>query len=191
MGHRDDHRDTRRDDHGDTRREWRSNGPASGGQGRGNAHRTVATRRRLGGAVALAAVALLAAGAPPASARATPAQKTPLTQTNRSCDGTVIGGERPAAFGHAVMTRPASGKLVVSVSVAGARPDTTYAIRVIQLLPGDADCHGVAGYLTTDSLGAGRANVQEVVLPGVSRAWVDLNATDDFTDFLDGEPVSF
>jgi hypothetical protein len=120
-----------------------------------------------------------------------PAQKVALTRTNHSCDGVRIDGDRPTPFGQAVVTRPASGKLVVSVSVTGASPDTTYAIRVIQLLPGDADCHGIAGYLTTDSLGGGRASVQELVLPGASQAWVDLNATDDFTNFLDSDPVSF
>lgn len=138
----------------------------------------------------------VAAGAAPAGAasvagQATPAQKVALTRTNRTCDGVMVDGDRPTPLGQVVVTRPASGKLVVSVSVTGGSPDTTYAIRVIQLLPGDADCHGIAGYLTTDSLGGGRASVQEAVLPGASRAWVDLNATDDFTDFLDGEPVSF
>ncbi|MFC8504271.1 hypothetical protein ACFUC1_18080, partial [Pedococcus sp. NPDC057267] len=135
------------------------------------------------------------AGAPPAGGAhppaATPAQKVVLTRTNRNCDGLMVDGDRPTPVGQAVVTRAASGKLVVSVSVTGASPDTTYAIRVIQLLPGDADCHGIAGYLSTDSLGAGRASVQEAVLPGASQAWVDLNATDDFTNFLDGEPLSF
>lgn len=162
--------------------------------------------RRVGLTVTLAVAGLVAVGTTPAGAapaavtpagaasvagQATPAQKVALTRTNRTCDGVMVDGDRPTPLGQVVVTRPASGKLVVSVSVTGGSPDTTYAIRVIQLLPGDADCHGIAGYLTTDSLGGGRASVQEAVLPGASQAWVDLNATDDFTNFLDGEPVSF
>ena len=145
-------------------------------------------------AVTLAVGGLVAVGTAPADAApagAVPAQKVALTRTNRNCDGVMVDGDRPTPLGQAVVTRPASGKLVVSVSVTGASPDTTYAIRVIQLLPGDADCHGIAGYLTTDSLGGGRASVQEAVLPGASQAWVDLNATDDFTNFLDSAPVGF
>ena len=152
--------------------------------------------RRVGLTVALAVAGLVAAGTAPAGAApaggpATPAQKVALTRTNRTCDGVMIDGDLPTPLGQAVVTRPASGKLLVSVSVTGGSPDTTYAIRVIQLLPGDTDCHGISGYLTTDSLGGGRASVQETVLPGASQAWVDLNATDDFTNFLDSEPVGF
>lgn len=149
------------------------------------------TTRRTLWAVALGVASTLLVTAQPASARATPAQKVTLTQTNRSCAGTVLDDVHTQAFGSAVVTKAASGKLLVSVSVADARADTTYAIRVIQVLPGDADCHVVAGYLTTDSAGSGEAGVQERVLPGASQVWVDLNATDDFTDYLDGPLLSF
>ncbi|HET8766478.1 MAG TPA: hypothetical protein VFM86_04050 [Pedococcus sp.] len=86
--------------------------------------------RRVGLTVALAVAGLVAAGTAPAGAApaggpATPAQKVALTRTNRTCDGVMIDGDLPTPLGQAVVTRPASGKLVVSVSVTGASPDTT------------------------------------------------------------------
>jgi hypothetical protein len=148
-------------------------------------------RQRAVWAVALGVAAVLATTPQSASARATQAQKVALTQTNRSCAGVVLDDVHTQVLGSAVVTKAASGKLLVSVSLADASPGTTYAIRVIQVLPGDTDCHRVAGYLTTDSTGAGQAAVQEPTLPGASQVWVDLNATDDFTNYLDGELISF
>jgi hypothetical protein len=141
-------------------------------------------------ALALATGAVIAIPAA-ASAQATPAQKVPLTQTNRDCSGTIIGGQQTQQFGFAVVVRPASGKLVAHVVLQGALPDTTYNIRLIQLVPGDLDCATVDGTLTTDSSGNGSANVQEPVLQGASKAWVDLNNAADFTNFYDTEVVSF
>ena len=149
------------------------------------------TTRRTLWTVALGVVASLVATAQPASAGATAAQKVALTQTNRNCAGTVLDDVHTQALGTAVVTKAASGRLLVSVSVADARPATTYGIRLIQVLPGDTDCRVVAGYLTTDSAGAGQAAVQESVLPGASQVWVGLNATDNFSDYLDTGLVSF
>lgn len=152
--------------------------------------RFVASRRAVW-TVAVGMAVVLAAAAQPAGASATPAQKVALTKTNRNCAGTVLDAVYTQALGTAVVTKAASGRLLVSVSVADARPGTTYGIRLIQVLPGDTDCHVVAGYLTTDSAGAGKAAVQEAVLPGASQVWVGLNATDDFSDYLDTGLVSF
>lgn len=140
---------------------------------------------------ALALVMALAVGVPSAGARAAPAQKTPLTQTNRSCDSTVIPPIRSQTFGFAVVVKPASNKLVVAVVLQGALPNTTYNIRLIQLLPNDSDCFTVDGTLTTDAFGNGNANVQEPVLPGATSAWVDLNGQLDPANFYDTAPVSF
>lgn len=136
----------------------------------------------LGAAVGVPAVA---------AAAATPAQKIPLTQTNRDCDGTVIPPVFSEAHGFAVVIKPASGKLVANVVLKNAEPNAIYNIRLIQLLPGSTDCATIDGTLTTDAEGDGNANVQEPVLPGVTSAWVDLNNQADFTNFIDTAPVSF
>lgn len=126
-----------------------------------------------------------------AQAAATPAQKMPLTQTNRDCGGTVIGAPQIQSFGFAVVTKAASGKLVVAVALQNGPANTTYNIRLIQVLPGDADCSVVDGTLTTDAEGDGNANVHEAVLPGASSVWVDLNNQANFADFFTTQVVSF
>ena len=142
-------------------------------------------------ASALALGTALAVGVPVAGAATTPAQKVPLTQTNRDCPGTVIGDPSTKTFGFAVVTKPASGKLVAAVALKGAVPNTTYTIRLIQILPGNADCFGVDGRLTTDSAGDGNANVQEPVLTGASQVWVDLNNPSDQSNFYTTDLVTF
>ncbi|HEY2640599.1 MAG TPA: hypothetical protein VGI66_12040 [Streptosporangiaceae bacterium] len=134
-----------------------------------------------------AAIAVPAA----AAADATPAQKVPLTQTNRDCSGIRIGAPAAEAHGFAVVIKPASGKLVANVVLQNAEPNATYNIRLIQILPDSSDCATVDGTVTTDAAGDGNANVQEPVLPGASAAWVDLNNRADFTHFFDTGPVTF
>lgn len=143
----------------------------------------------VGASVLAMAAGLGVAGA--AQASATPAQKMPLTQTNRDCAGTAIGAPQTQSFGFAVITKTASGKLVVAVALKNGPPDKTYNIRLIQLVPGDADCFMVDGTLTTDAEGDGNANVQEAVLPGASSVWVDLNNQANFADFFTTQVVSF
>src|SRR5690348_7038963 len=145
---------------------------------------------------AVAMVAALGLGAPAAGAAATAAQKTPLTQTNRDCDGTVIPPESSQSFGFAVVTNPAAGKLVAAVALKHAAPNTTYNIRLIQILSGDSDCGSYIsgpfdGTLTTDDLGNGNANIQEPVLPVASSVFVDINGQVNPGDFFDTAPVSF
>ena len=146
---------------------------------------------RIVSASAAGLVAAMAWGVPSAGAAATASQKVPLTQTNRSCDGTVIPPVLAPALGFAAVTRTATDKLAAAVALKGAAPNTTYAIRLIQLLPDGSDCQRVDGTLTTDSLGNGNANVQEKLLPGATSAWVDLNGQNDFTNFYDTAPMSF
>jgi hypothetical protein len=136
-------------------------------------------------------VTVLALGAPSAGAAATPNQKVPLTPTNRACDATVIPPVFAQAQGFAAVTRTSTGKLAASVAVKGARPNTTYTIRLIQLLPDNSDCQGTDGTLTTDSLGNGNANVQEFLLPGATSAWVYLNGPDASGNVYDTAPMSF
>ena len=138
---------------------------------------------RIIAASAAGLVTVLALGAPAAGAAATPDQKVPLTQTNRDCDAIVIPPVFGQAQGFAAVTRTSFGKLAAAVAVKGARPNTAYNIRLIQLLPDRSDCQGIDATLTTDALGNGNANVQEMLLPGATRAWVDLNAQDDFSNF--------
>ena len=138
----------------------------------------------------VAMAAGLGVAAEAAQAAATPAQKVPLTQTNRSCDGAVIGEPANQPLGFAIITKAAQGRLVVAVALKGGPPNTTYNIRLIQVVAGDADCAVVDGTLTTDAEGDGNANVHEAMLPGASRVWVDLNNQADFADFFDTRVVT-
>jgi hypothetical protein len=148
-------------------------------------------RRGLVPAVAATALVLGATGLPSAGATGMQAHKAPLTQTNRACDASVIGDTRTEAFGFVNLIRPASGKLVAVVVLKGATPNTTYDIRLIQLVPGDTDCRTVDGTLTTDADGNGSATVQEKILPGATKAWIDLNNHADYTQFYDTAVLSF
>jgi hypothetical protein len=155
------------------------------------------TRRRAAVLVLppLGALVALLGFAGPARAAATPAQKTPLTQTNRDCEGTVLGSQQTQSFGFAKLTKTGSARLVVEVALKDATPNATYNIRLIQLVTGDPnaepDCAVIDGTLTTDAVGNGNANVQEPVLPGASTAWVDLNNQDNFAEFFTTKVLSF
>ena len=141
-----------------------------------------------------AVVALLGFAAS-AEAAAPPAQKAPFTQTNRDCDGAVTGGPLTTSFGFAKVTKTGSGKLVVTVVLQHATPDTTFNIRLIQIVTrnpnAEPDCDAIDGTVTTDAAGDGNTNVQEPVLPGARTAWVDLNDKNQFTRFYTTQVLSF
>jgi hypothetical protein len=103
----------------------------------------------------------------------------------------VIGTPVSEPPGFAVVIKPASGKLVANVVLQNAPPNTTYNIRLIQILPDSSDCLTIDGTLTTDAAGDGNAKVQEPVLTGATSAWADLNNAAEFTQFFDTAPVNF
>ena len=141
-----------------------------------------------------ASLAVMAAGlgvAGGAQAAATSAQKVPLTQTNRDCGGSIIGEPLTQSFGFAVIRKTARDRLVVEVALKGGPPHTTYNIRLLQVVAGDADCTPVDGTLTTDADGNGNASVKEAVRPNASSVWVVLNNQADFADFFDTQVVFF
>ncbi len=153
---------------------------------------------RRGFAPVLAASALMlgiGVDLPAAAAAATPAQKATLTQTNRNCDGSLLGEMATQPFGFAIITVPASGKLVTAVMVKGATPNSTYNIRLIQL-GGAPDCGSYItgpfdGTVSTDSSGNGSTNVQEPALTGATSVFVDLNNQANPDDFLTTPGVTF
>lgn len=138
----------------------------------------------------LGALLALLGFAGPANAAATPAQKVPLTQTNRNCDG-VPADRQDRSFGFAIVHLTGSNKLVASVVLKHATPNTTYNIRLIQVVSGDADCSVIGGTLTTDAQGDGNANVQERALRGARSVWVDLNNQNNFAAFFTTQVVNF
>jgi hypothetical protein len=144
-------------------------------------------KRLLALLVSLVAMAAAVAGA------ATPAQKVPLTKTNRGCSASVTGAEQTQPFGFVNLIKPAADKLVAAVVLQGATPNAVYNIRLIQILPGGVavDCFIIDGTLATDSSGDGSRNVQEAVVQGATSAWVDLNNQADNTDFYDTAALSF
>ncbi|KAE8131091.1 hypothetical protein BDV38DRAFT_265482 [Aspergillus pseudotamarii] len=110
------------------------------------------------------------------SAAAIPAQKVPLTRTNRNCDGSLASPtELTESFGFANLVQPASGKLVAAVVLQGATPSATYKVRLIQA-PMPSPCYDIPSTtLITDSSGNGNTNFQQPVDPSATAAFVDLN----------------
>ncbi|SES16065.1 hypothetical protein SAMN05216199_2270 [Pedococcus cremeus] len=141
-------------------------------------------RRGVVPAAAAGALVLGLGGLPSANASGGGgAHKLSLTQTNRGCDGAQIGQTQQARFGFVNMIATGERHVVANVVLKGARPNTTYSVRVIQLVPGDADCSTVDATLTTDPLGNGHVLVHETVLDGATGAWVAVNNQADFTQF--------
>lgn len=149
-------------------------------------------RRGVVPAAAAGALVLGLGGLPSASASGGGgAHKLSLTQTNRACDGVQVGQTQDARFGFVNLVMPAGRKLVAAVALKDALPNTTYNVRVIQLVPGGTDCSVVDGTLTTDSDGDGNTNVQEKLLPGATGVWVALNNQTDFTQYYATTTLSF
>jgi hypothetical protein len=92
----------------------------------------------------------------------------------------MVDGARTTTFGFVNLIRPASGKLVAAVVLKGAKPNTTFNVRLIQVVPGNSDCLNIDATLTTDEYGNGEVNVQEPVLSGASLVWVALNNQNSF-----------
>src|SRR4051794_29857372 len=140
----------------------------------------------------LALLASLAAMAAAVAAAATPAQKAPLTKTNRNCDASIIGDVKTQPFGFVNLIKPAADKLVAAIVLEGATVKATYNVRLIQKI-GEmvVDCNTVDGTLVTGSSGNGNTNVQVAVTHGATSAWVDLNNKDDNTDFYDTAALWF
>lgn len=142
----------------------------------------------------LALLALLVAMAAAVAAAATPAQKLPLTKTNRDCTGQIIGSVETQSFGFVNLIKPANGKVVAAIVVQGATVSATYKVRVIRLGPEgnvlsvcctQPDCtNHFDGALVTDSSGYGNANIQANVIEGAISVWVDLNNQIEFSDFV-------
>src|SRR5215469_11403449 len=131
----------------------------------------------------LALLASLATMTAAVAAASTPAQKVPLTKTNRDCDASVIGTEQTKPFGFVNLIKPAADKLVAAIVLKGATPNAIFNVRLIQLGGVVDNCHTFVGTLVTDSSGDGNTNVQEDVIQGATSAWVDLNNQDNFADF--------
>ncbi len=125
-------------------------------------------------AVLLAVGVGVALGGGGASAAGAEAQRVPLArQVNRGC---FTGGEAGAATNGTVhIHATGSGKIVATVQLKDALPDTTYNVRLIQV-PGGADCATLDGTLITNAQGNGNLTLQEPVLPGTTGAFVVLNA---------------
>ena len=139
----------------------------------------------------LVALAAVVAGA------ATPAQKATLTQTNRNCDGSLAGPEIQTPQGFVNFVKSTSNKLVAAVVLKGATANAVYGIRLIQILPQNADCATFDngpydGMLATNSSGDGNANVQEAVAQGANSALVVLNnRANPGSDFFTTEKLFF
>ena len=160
-----------------------------GNRGRRSGSRWV--RRGVVPTVAAGALALGLGGLPSASASdGGGAHKLSLTQTNRGCDGAQIGATQQARYGFVNMVVPAGRKIVANVVLKHAMPNTTYNVRVIQVVPGDTDCSTVDGTLKTDAWGNGWLNVHEKLLPGATSAWVAVNNQGDFTQFYATDTTS-
>jgi hypothetical protein len=124
-------------------------------------------------------VALIAATmslTPPVASASSP---MPLSAKWRACDFSqakwvdATGYARPVAY----VGPSGDGSVVAKVDMATALPNTSYAVRVIQMprasigcAPGDPGV--IAGSLTTDGAGAGSVTLQGPVASGKTGAWV-------------------
>ena len=138
----------------------------------------------LGRIVATAGAAgalLLGSGVGAASAAGV--NKLSLTETNRDCDGAVIGSRESQAFGSANVNLVGSGAIVAKVSVRGGDPNAEYGVRLIQV-PSEQtnDCGNYLGpfeaVLTTDDAGSGTLQMREAAIAGASGVFVVLNRMD-------------
>ncbi|KAE8379046.1 hypothetical protein BDV26DRAFT_291628 [Aspergillus bertholletiae] len=127
------------------------------------------------------------------SAAAIPAQKIPLTRTNRKCDGSLVSAELNKAFGFANLVKPASGKLVAAIVLQGATPSATYKVRLVQA-PQPSPCYNniPSDTFITDGSGNGNINFQQPVDPSATAVFVDLNnlANPD-NDYFTTNPNNF
>lgn len=142
----------------------------------------------------LALLALLATITSGVTARAIPAQKAFLTQTNRNCEGSVIPPVYTETFGFVNLVVTGSNRIVAVPVLQGGTPNAKYNVRLIQIKDGMAvDCGACTtggATLTTDDVGYGSINVQQAVAPGATAAWVDLNNKDDCANFFNIAPLS-
>jgi hypothetical protein len=131
-----------------------------------------------------------------ASPNGSGAHKEPLTTTNRDCDGVVSGTPQTESFGFVIINKTASGKLIANVVLENAIANTTYNFRLIQTpnsVTGDCQPFNGPGEatLTTDALGNGNANYQEVVIDGATGAFVAINnAANPANDFFTTQVVN-
>ena len=148
-------------------------------------------RRGVAPLVAASALVLGAGlGLPAANAGSSHAQKLRLTQTNRGCDGAVIDTPQKATFGFVNLIQPAHRKFVAVVVLKGAQPNTTYTVRLIQVVPGGGDCLDIDGTVTTNQYGNGNTTVHEAKLSGATAVWVDLNNKANFAQFYTTAPIA-
>ncbi|OJJ01911.1 hypothetical protein ASPVEDRAFT_41461 [Aspergillus versicolor CBS 583.65] len=142
----------------------------------------------------LALLAVLATITSGVTARAIPAQREVLTQTNRNCEGSVVDSVHTETFGFVNLVVTGSNRIVAVAVLKGGTPNANYNVRLIQIKDRMAvDC-GVCtkggATLTTDDRGDGSINVQQAVAPGATAAWVDLNNKDDCANFFNIAPLS-
>lgn len=139
--------------------------------------------------VTSSAVALLL-GISLGNASAAAVEKLPLTETNRDCDGLVIGSQEAGAYGSAKVHVVGSSTIAAKVQVRGGDPNAEYGVRLIQVPRGATDdCEDYRGpfgaTLVTDAQGNATLQVREVVIAEASGVFVVLNKTDAAgTDFL-------
>lgn len=117
-----------------------------------------------------------------------------LTQTNRDCNGVLIGDVKPQPFGFVIFVK-AINELVATAVLQGGNPNANYNVRLIQLKNGQAvncgTCASGGATLTTDKNGFGTVQVSSAVSPGATAAWMDLNKKVDCTNFYDTAPQPF
>lgn len=138
-------------------------------------------------------LSLLAATSPPVTAVVVSLQQALLTQTNRDCNGSVIGSPLTKTFGFVEIAHSGPSEIIAVPVLIGAAPNTAYNVRVIQIKDGQAvdcgSCTSGGGTLTTNNLGVGSTYIQQAVSPGATAAWVDLNEKDQCTNFYNIAPL--
>lgn len=112
----------------------------------------------------------------------------PLPSAFRACDFTVLSSVGSVGTARAVanIASTGSGRVVATVDIAPAKPNTYYGVRVIQTPRPSIGCApGAPGVLTsglqTDDMGAGTATLEGDVEPGATGVWVIVERASEFS----------
>ncbi|KAJ5949227.1 hypothetical protein N7454_000811 [Penicillium verhagenii] len=113
---------------------------------------------------------------------------SPLTRSNRNCDGSNANPQVAASDGTVSINRAANLLVTVPIVLKGT-PNAAYNVRVIQIpfpnqqcpLP---NCASGGGTLTTNAQGIGNTNLVQAVNPGATGAFVAINKKSDCSDYF-------
>lgn len=149
----------------------------------------------LAAAPAVGLIAAPAAGVTAATAAADDSSTfLPFATTLRRCDFSELAYYDAKGDGRAsAMVRSGSGQVSADVSLATAKPNATYTVRLIQMpRESSAGCHAgspgtAVSTLHTDGAGVGAVTLSAPMMPGATGVWAAIELPQPFSQL----PVEF